>query len=61
MLIDALAKRPASLQRSEMCFFGDQCFAPTELRSRSGSWFYKHLVPLGLKTTAVKNTPLLLR
>jgi len=44
-----------------MCFFGHQCLAPTELRSCSGSWFYKHLVPLGPKTTAVKNRPLLLR
>jgi hypothetical protein len=31
-----------------------QCFAPTELRSCSGSWLYKHLVPLGPKTTATQ-------
>jgi hypothetical protein len=32
------------------------CFAPTELGSWSGtSWIYKDLVPLGPKTTAIKN------
>jgi hypothetical protein len=27
-----------------------KCFAPPELQSCLGSWFYKHLVPLGPKT-----------
>jgi len=27
-----------------------KCFAPPELQSCLGSWFYKHLVPPGPKT-----------
>ena len=38
-----------------MGFSGTRCFAPTELRNCSGSWLYKHLVPLGPQTTTIKN------
>src|SRR6266850_5313131 len=38
------------------CAFREaKCFAPAELQSSLGEWFYKHSVPPGLKTGVTEN------
>ena len=37
-----------------ICFFIYKYFAPPELRGSLGSWFYKHLVPPGPKTSTTR-------
>ena len=57
MFIDTLLKRISSLQGSEMCFSTAKMFRSYGAGKLGGVVVtYKHLVPLGPKTTATKHT-----